>query len=196
MRKRVMKRFGLSCLVLLLLFGCSSSEYGLKCYEVSKDEELMAELADSDALWNFFLEFDSAENIGMILVKYYHLELGKWVEDDRHELVLDGQEGTAGKIGFAIKEDADIECYIRIGDASYRYDIELESFFQPVATSSVFFEEETKIVLNQEVPIGIIQYALDGKLADLPLNFFENPQELDSLSHHIEAITINFVQPK
>ena len=184
-------------MVLLLLFGCSSSEYGLKRYEVSKDEELMAELADSDALWNFFLEFNSAENIGMILVKYYHLELGKWVEDDRHELVLDGQEGTAGKIGFAIKEDADIECHIRIGDASYRYDVELEGFlFQSLAIGSVFFEEETKIVLNQEVPIGIIQYDLDGKLADLPLNFFKNPQELDSLSHRIEAITINFVQPK
>ena len=181
-----MRRLIICLAILPCLSGCNLNKGKIKEYALSDKEASLLEFVGLKRQI-YALEYSPSKNAGELLVKYYHLEGNRWVEDDCDYIKSDDSEIEAGRIGFFIKENFTIEC-------SFGNDFVVRTYINEMHLKKMpngidFVDGSQEIELNQEMPIAMMSYGSGGNSVDL--DFFYHPEVKEEMER-IEAITISF----
>ena len=184
---------GLLAAALLFLPGCSGA---------AADASISPDLTEStqDVLEAFgmagtasLLSFQGPEEAITLRLRVHHLgEDGAWEEDNAWGTSI-GEDRTpvdrlSGTLAIQLREDGSLGFHIRSGGLA---SCQTEPIgLEPVASARCFLTESRDLPLNQEVPVALLLYGVDGDgIPVCSLEDFADPSRLAGLEL-VQAVTV------
>ena len=187
---------GLLAAALLFLPGCSGA---------AADASISPDLTEStqDVLEAFgmgdtacLLSFRGPEEAITLRLRVHHLgEDGAWEEDNAWGTSI-GEDRTpvdrlSGTLAIQLQEDGSLGFHIRSGGGLASCQTEPIGL-EPAASARCFLTESRDLPLNQEVPVALLLYGVDGDgIPVCSLEDFADPSRLSGLEL-VQAVTVEF----